>query len=199
MQPDAKANPEYLRAFIEIAKRIARSLEQVPARARPVRMFVAGGAALHLYTGTRVSKDIDAVFSRRVALPEDLEVSYRDIDGAARLLYFDRQYNDTLGLMHEHAHADSLAVSLPGLDPSVLEVRLLAPVDLAVSKLGRFAAQDREDIATLARCERIDARRLRERAEQAQAGYVGDLGRIRGSIDIACAVVDDARRRVRAR
>ena len=55
-----------------------------------------GGAAMHLYTGERVSNDVDAVFSKRIALPNDLEVAYQDPDGAARLLYFDRQYNDTL-------------------------------------------------------------------------------------------------------
>jgi hypothetical protein len=51
-------------------------------------MFIAGGAALHLYVGARVSKDIDAAFSHRIALPPDLKVSYRDADGAARMLYF---------------------------------------------------------------------------------------------------------------
>lgn len=51
---------------------------------------------MHFYTGERVSQDIDAAFSRRIALPEDLEVAYRDADGAARMLYLDRQYNDTL-------------------------------------------------------------------------------------------------------
>jgi hypothetical protein len=54
----------------------------------PVQMFIAGGAALHLYVGARVSKDIDAAFSHRIALPPDLKVSYRDADGAARMLYF---------------------------------------------------------------------------------------------------------------
>jgi hypothetical protein len=90
MRPDRNARPEYVAAFREIVNRIASSLTGVPKRALPVRMYVAGGAALHLYTGERVSRDIDAAFSRRIALPEDLEVAYRDADGAARLLYFDR-------------------------------------------------------------------------------------------------------------
>ncbi len=194
MRPDPSTNPAYLGAFVEIATRIERSLAQLPASTRPIRMFVAGGAALHFYTGARVSKDIDAVFSHRIALPEDLEVSYRDVDGAARLLYFDRQYNDTLGLMHEDAHADSLALALPGVDPTVLEVRLLAPLDLAVSKLGRFSSQDRDDIALLARQRKLGAEQLRQRAEQALTGYVGELSRVRGAIDIACRVVADAQR-----
>ncbi len=48
-------------------------------------MFIAVGTALHLYTGERVSLHIDAVFSHRITLPEDLEIAYRDADGTARL------------------------------------------------------------------------------------------------------------------
>src|SRR5256714_13958488 len=88
MRPDRNARPECLAALREILHRIAASLGGSPPRALPVRMYLAGGAALHLYTGERVSRDIDATFSHRIALPENLEVAYRDADGAARLLYF---------------------------------------------------------------------------------------------------------------
>ena len=134
-------------AFREIVTRIAASLTQVPGSALPIKMYVAGGAALHFYTGERVSRDIDAVFSQRFALPEDLDIAYRDADGAARLLYFDRQYNDTLSLMHENAHDDSIALSLDGVDAGILDVRLLTPLDLAVSKISRVSERDRSDIA----------------------------------------------------
>ena len=139
MQADPTASKEYVAAFQEIVFRIARALSSVSRRSQPVRMYVAGGAAMHLYTGERVSEDIDAVSSRRIALPEDLEVAYRDADGAARLLYFDRQYNDTFGLLHDEAHQDSVTLSLEGIDPRVIEVRLLSPLDLAVSKVGRLS------------------------------------------------------------
>lgn len=90
MPPDTNARQEYLAALGEIARRIAASLDNVAPQALPIRMYIAGGAALHFYTGERVSRDVDAAFSRRIALPENLEVAYRDADGAARLLYFDR-------------------------------------------------------------------------------------------------------------
>lgn len=197
MQPDPAARREYVEAFREILARIQSALSRAPRRSLPVRMYVAGGAAMHLYTGERVSEDVDAVFSKRVALPEDLEVAYRDADGAARLLYFDRQYTDTLSLLHEDAHDDAVPLLLAGIDPKVLDVRLLAPVDLAVSKLGRLSDQDRHDIEVLAGRGLIDADGVRRRAEQALAGYVGDLDRVRNSIEIACRVITDARRRGR--
>jgi hypothetical protein len=194
VQPDSAARPEYVAAFSEIVARIATSLMRTQRRLLPVRMYVAGGAAMHFYTGERVSEDIDATFSRRLALPEDLEVAYRDADGAARLLYFDRQYNDTFALLHPDAHDDAVPLALPGVDAQVIEVRLLSPLDLAVSKIGRLSDTDRSDISALARHGLIGKNALRERAGEAAGGYVGDLDRLRNSIDIAVRIVEDAER-----
>jgi hypothetical protein len=122
-------------------------------------------------------------------LPDGLDVAYRDEDGAARLLYFDRQYNDTLGLMHEDAQDDSIPLALEGIDPGVLDVRVLTPVDLAVSKLGRFSDQDRADIASLARRGLLNASDLERRALEALEIYVGDTQRLRGSIAGAVQII----------
>lgn len=195
MRPDTCARPEYIAAFCQIAKRIQDSLAGVPKRALPIQMYVAGGAAMHFYTGERVSKDIDAAFSRRILLPEDLQVAYRDADGAARPLYFDHQYNDTLGLMHADAREDSLPLSLEGIEKHVLDIRLLAPVDLAASKISRFTEQDRNDIAALARRKLFSAPALRKRANEAMLGYVGNTDWVRRSIDVACRIVDDVLKR----
>jgi hypothetical protein len=195
MRPDRAARPEYLAAFREIIQRIRQSLGQVPQRARPVRMYVAGGAALHLYTGERISRDIDATFSHRIALPENLEVAYRDADGATRVLYFDRQYNDTFAIVHQDACEDSVPLALAGMDATVLEVRVLSPLDLAVSKLGRFSSQDREDIVTLARHKLINSVALRRRAEEALRNYVGDTARAQGAIEAAARIVADVETR----
>ena len=194
MRPDRRVRPEYLAAFSEMTARIAKTLVALPPSQLPIRMFVAGGAALYLHTGTRVSTDVDAAFSRRLVLPEDLDVVYRDADGAARILYFDHQYNDTFALMHEDAQADAVPLLLPGLNPRILEVRLLTPLDLALSKVSRFADIDRADIETLARHGLIQTKTFRQRAEAALAGYVGELTRVRGSIEIACRLIDDAAR-----
>lgn len=189
MRPEAFTRPEYVAAFRELAARIAVALGQVPAEALPIHMYVAGGAALHFHTGGRVSVDVDAVFSRRIALPADLEVAYRDEDGTARLLYFNIQYNDTLALMHEDAREDSLPLVLDGIDPRVLDVRVLTPLDLAVSKLARFADVDRDDIAALARRGLITAGDLRVRALEALEGYVGDTARLRGHVASAEKII----------
>lgn len=190
MKPNRAVRAEYLKAFAEIVARITRKLGASPSGKGQIRMYVAGGAALHLMTGARVSEDIDAVFSRRILLNDDIQVSYRDADGRARLLYLDRNYNDTLGLLHEDAYEDSRPVTIPGVDAGIIEVRALAPVDLAVTKLARFSEQDRADIELMAKAGLIDSASLRKRANEALGGYVGDLDAVRTSIEIACRLID---------
>lgn len=183
----------YQQAFVEVVSRVQKALKDSPSAAFPIRMYIAGGGALNLLTGARVTEDIDATFSQRVLFNEEIEVSYRDADGRARILYLDRNYNDTLGLLHEDAYKDSQPVEIPGIDRKVIEVRVLSPTDLAVSKLARFGDQDRDDIQLLARQGLIDSSSLRNRAEDALAGYVGSVGSVRTSIDIACRLVDAVR------
>ncbi|HET9577655.1 MAG TPA: DUF6036 family nucleotidyltransferase [Usitatibacter sp.] len=188
---EPKADPEYWKAFAQLMARIEAALGDYSGP--PVPVYVAGGAASHIYTGARFSHDIDATLGRRVLLPRDLEVMYRAADGKLRTLYFDRQYNEAFGLMHEDAHRDSLPIDVPGVDPKRLQVRVLTPVDLAVSKLVRFADPDRADIEALARAGLLGADDLRKRAEDALAGYIGRVSDVRISIDFACRLIRQAR------
>jgi hypothetical protein len=68
-----------------------------------------------------------------------------------------------------------LPIALEGVDARRLAVKLLTPLDLAVSKLSRFSEQDQLDIRALAREWLIDATQLRRRAEEALPDYVGKL------------------------
>lgn len=190
-----KKQSEYEKAFAQLVARVQEVLKKAGPDSLPVRMYVAGGAALHFLAGARVSEDVDAVFSRRLLLADDIEVSYRDADGRARVLYLDRNYNDTLGLMHEDAYEDSRPLGVAGINRKLLDVRLLSPMDLALSKLARFTDQDRQDIELLASRGLIDSGALRKRAEEALGGYVGDVASVRTSIDIACRLVDANRPR----
>jgi len=189
MQLDLLAQPYFLTAFQRIAGRIAESLRETPETVLPVSMYIFGGGAVHFYTGDRVSIDIDATFSHRIALPDDLEVSYRAPDGAAKLLYFDRQFNDSFALVHEDAYSDSVSLELSEIDSKVLDIRLLSALDLAVSKISRLADHDRQDIAELARRRLISSNALRIRAKEAMKNYVGNLNRLQTSINLACNIV----------
>ena len=121
--------------------------------------------------------------------PNDLQVAYRGDDGHPRLLYFDTQYNDSFALLHHNAYKDAFPIDLDGVDGRRLAVKLLTPLDLAVSKLARFSEQDQEDISMLVKEGLFDAAQLRQRADGALPDYVGNLDRIKNSIDIACRQV----------
>lgn len=183
----------YGAALLAMLKRIESEFRNYDRRALPIRMVIAGGAALYLHTGERVTEDIDATFSRRVLFSSDIEVAYRDPDGRAALLYLDRNYNDTLGLIHEDADDDALRVDIRDIDRKVLDVRVLTPLDLATSKLARFSDQDRDDILLLARHKLVDAKTLRKRAEEALGGYVGNTTTVGSTLDIACRLLESTK------
>jgi len=78
------------------------------------------------------------------------------------------------------------------VNAQVLEIRLLSPVDLAVSKISRFSAQDRADLLALARHGLIGADAVRRRAMDALGGYVGSVDRIRTAIELAAELIQHA-------
>jgi hypothetical protein len=181
-----RADPAYVEAFRTLALRVARSANAT-AQA-PITMFLAGGAAMHFYTGARMTDDIDAVFDRKILVPADATVIYRDTQGKARSVYFDMNYNESYALLHEDAHDDAWRLVLDGMD--AVRVLVLQPVDLAISKLARFSEIDRGDILQLAKEGLITAAALRQRAEGALPGYVGNLVPLQTSIMLACRDID---------
>ncbi len=177
-----RADAAYVEAFRTLVRRLMRSAKGTPKK--PLTMYLAGGAAMHFYTGARMTDDVDAVFDRKFLLPSDLAVIYRDAEGKARSVHFDVTYNETFALLHEDAHEDAIRLALEGVEGA--RILVLQPVDLAISKLARFSEIDRGDILQLAENGLITANDLRSRAEAALPGYVGNSAPVRAAIDIAC-------------
>jgi hypothetical protein len=184
-------SPEFLDAIRRLVAKIEASL---PKLNEPVKMYVAGGSAVHYYTAHRVSADVDAIFSKRLLLPDDLEVAWKGNDGKPQLLYLDKQYNDTFALMHEDYAAAAIPCAALNAGKRKVLVYFLSPVDLAVSKLSRYEAADQEDIRALAAMGLLTAPAVRARAEEALKGYVGNMTRIKNSIKLACKLIDTTQR-----
>ncbi len=189
MRPRADVDPGYLGALTRLFKRIEGLLEGVETKQLPLRVVVAGGAAALLHAGVRPSRDLDASFSLRIHLPADLEESYLDRSGNPASVYLDASYNDTFGPAHEDALADAEPLELAGIDPAKLAVRVLAPIDLAISKLGRFGGHDREDVVALARAGLLDAGRFERRAKEALKYYVEHPAAPRANLRDALALI----------
>ncbi len=152
----------------------------------PVYVFLAGGMAVHLYAARRVTSDVDAEFGTRVFIPKELVVDVTLDDGTVQPLFFDTNFNSTFALMHEDYVEDAIPLDL---GTTQLKLYVLSPVDLAVSKIARFADPDREDIAELVRLGLTTADEIEERATSAVGGFIGSksmlLFNIRDTVDMA--------------
>lgn len=190
-----RADPAYIEAFKTLVQRLLRSARISPKE--PIAMYLAGGAAMHFYTGARMTDDVDAVFDRKLLVPSDSAVIYRDSEGKARSVYLDPNYNETHALLHENARQDAVRLPLEGIEGA--RIFVLQPVDLAVSKLARFSEIDREDIRELAKEGLVTANELLKRAEAALPAYVGNPDSVRTSIELACRDIEALEKRNRAK
>jgi hypothetical protein len=183
-----KADPRLRRAVGEIIHRISAHL---PELQEPIRMYLAGGMAVHFFTGYRSTVDIDASFSHRLLLPkaEDLVVAYKGADGKPRMVYFDVNYNVSFALTHPDFEKDAVRVEGPEFVDSKIDLYILSPVDLALNKVSRFERNDREDIAELARFKLIDVQELEKRAAEAIDYYVGNPSMLRLNLKEAADII----------
>jgi hypothetical protein len=170
-----------VRKLLEIQEKIVATAQN------SVDLIIAGGVALHYWTRARVTTDIDAEFSRRLVITDE-HVLYKDEQGHSQALSFDRGFSPTLATLHEDYL--SRAVLVPEWGSGKINVFVLAPVDLAISKLGRFASNDRSDIRMLAACGLIDAEQFRVLAEEAFSYYVGDTSLLHKNLATAIADIE---------
>lgn len=157
----------------------------------PIRMILAGGMAINYYCGTRYTSDVDATFSRKLLLPyEDLVVHYVDEAGKPAYIYFDTNYSPSLALMHENYEDDVIPYTAINQKDRHLQLFLLSPIDLAISKIARFSSQDVEDILALAKLDYFTAQALEDRAMEAISYYIGNVDAVKTSIHLICQKID---------
>jgi hypothetical protein len=160
----------------------------------PIQMFIAGGMAAHLYTASRVTTDVDAEFSKRFVIPEDILVETAE----GNMLYLDVAYNSTFALMHEDYLRDAIRVPIDG---DLIELFVLSPVDLIVSKIARLSGPDLGDIESIIKTLQITPTEIEQRATEALSGYVGGMSNVKMNLQEvlklarACQPVKASRKR----
>jgi hypothetical protein len=166
-------------------RRLFARLDEAVPTSRPVPVFVAGGMAVHLYTGSRVTHDVDAEFAApRLRIPE-LSVPVGNA-AAGEPLFFDLNYNPAFALLHREHHDAAIPLEF---DTRHFLPRVLHPLDVATSKLSRWAAVDRDDVVALARTGLINADDLARRATEALEDLVTDPALVRINIREAVELV----------
>lgn len=184
-----KRNTAYANAVEQLLMKVSEDIFGGDPPDEKVVLVVAGGAAVHQYTGARVSKDLDAVFLAKVLKP-DAVVVYKDETGEQRSVHLDRAYSTTLDLMHE----DYLERTAPsGWAAPGFEVRILHPVDLAISKLGRWAEHDRSDVKSLIDKGLLNRDSFERMANEALSYFVGNTKPVRMNIADALKLFPDPR------
>ncbi len=176
-------------ALADGLRKLFAQLEARLALNRPLVAYLAGGMAVHLYTANRVTTDVDAEFSARVLIPNDLAVEIVLEDGSPQVVYLDTNYNSTFALMHEDYQDDAIPIDF-GLEH--IHVHVLSPVDLAVSKIARLAENDREDIWELVRLGLTTADEIEQRARSALVAYVGGQSMVLLNLQDALRIAQEA-------
>ncbi len=141
-----------------------KNLESRLNLTEPVDALIAGSIAMHFYSGTRVSHDVDVEFSSHILIPQNMAVDVALDDGSLWPLYFDVGHNQNFSLMHQDYLRDSIPLNL-GLE--FIRPHLLSPIDLVVSKIGRLSDVDILDVVELARLGLVASNAIKRRANEA--------------------------------
>ena len=173
---------------------LLRRLEDELDLSRQLKVYIAGGMAVHLYTGARVTTDVDAEFSARILVPKELMIEVTLENGKRQVIFLDTNYNSTFGLMHEDYQDDALLVPF---EFEHIALYVLSPVDLVVSKIARWAENDREDLSALVSAGLVTAAQIEERALAAQIGFVGGQAMLKLNIRDAVATAREVEAHIR--
>lgn len=173
---------------IQLSTPLGEAVARLFSRALPIlegqapgamKVFIFGGCGVHLLTHSRGSADIDAeVEAARILRRDELVAVLADPEfyeqGDEDLtVELDPNYNTSLGPLHEDYR--DRAIPLDGFNGNQpLHVYVAAGVDLAISKLGRYAEQDKADIEALIDCGRVDVEEFVTLAQEAIDYAVGN-------------------------
>jgi hypothetical protein len=172
--------------FMQAVEKVLTELDGLipPSFTEVVDAYLVGGVAVHIHTAWRVSRDIDVKFSHRLLIREAPVVTYMDA-GERKAVRLDTNYTDAIALVHPDWQDDAMECGKVGR----IRMKVMTPTDLAVSKIGRFGDNDREDIRELARAGLLDADEVELRCNDALDYYIGDQTTIRYNLSDALEII----------
>lgn len=136
-------------------------------------IYIAGGIGVNFFTGERPSYDIDMECSTELFqyLDRDLieEIGEKE-------LFFDYNYNPTLGLIHEDYLDNALEIPFEEIEKHNIKIKpyVISPLDLAITKLARYSENDRNDILDLFEKGLFTLEDFEKKAKEAIDYYIGN-------------------------
>lgn len=160
---------------------IERKLEQ------PVKAYLSGDAAFHYYTGERNPHLLDLSFSRNFLVPQNIYESYM-ADGVSHQIQFNFKHSPISSfIFHEYLDQAS-PIGIYGENQNI-ELFVLPPIDLAVSKLSCHGDKSINDIARLATIGGFDAETFQQHAKGLLDQYLGNKSTLHEKIEHACNAI----------
>jgi len=186
-----------LEAMREIVERVSSRVRQEQS----VNAFLGGGTATFLHLSrvrqslalqARHSDDADIHFEQRLLLHDDIVVRYLDTKKHERVIVLDRTYSIDIGLRHPDCLED--AEYLFTTENGRAHLYVLSPLDLAVTKVGRFQHHDQLDIRLLARAGTLNADSFEKRALEALDNLATSTAMAQIHIDEAVVMIREENR-----
>lgn len=169
-----------LKAFSELNEDISEKLgEDTPGSCKA---YVFGGAALHIFTNARGSSDIDVEIEAAERLTVDeIVISYIDEESNEQFVEIDPNFSTGIsGTLSEDYRETAIPLMVGPTD--TLHVFLVSPINLAVHKLDRLAADDQNDIISLAKAGKITASELHEVGTEVVSYSIGSEERLKSNL-----------------
>lgn len=168
------------RAILQLFANLAEDLAERDLPEHSVHAYVFGGCAVHMHTQSRASSDVDVEFDYddmvkasevRLVLGQLPPVYYDDPATGPSQLIWDANFNTTFGPLHEDYQERAQVIERAPGSPVV--VWLPGAEDIALSKLGRFAAVDQNDIVELLSLPKSRWELFESLAREVSGYYVG--------------------------
>lgn len=119
-----------------------------------------------------------------IGLLGDDAYAFLDEDGVSQMLELDLSFNTALGPLHEDYEDRVIRLKTRSNIPNV-EVYVASPIDVAISKLGRFGERDQQDIQALLELPMVDVNEFERLAREAIGYYVGNKRPVLGNLETA--------------
>jgi hypothetical protein len=156
----------------------------------PLMINVAGGMAVHLHNCERITACIDAQFEKKVHVPNDLSVIYKDKSGRPYTLRFNTAYNPDHSLLPRSYIQRCMKIEVGTV---YLQQYVLGVNDLIISKISRFSQVDQDDIGLLASHPDCDLQVISLGIEEALSQIVGSTKQVRQNADRTLQLVERSR------
>lgn len=180
--------------FENLDSYLSHSYSNLPENA--VSVYIFGGCAMHMHTGTRTSNDVDAELK---SVPELMPINtvkqaiqavdFDDEDGLPQSLVWDGGFSPSIASIA--ADYEERAIPIHITKSKLVNIYLVSAVDIAVSKIGRLETVDRQDIKALYRNHLFTLEEFKEIAAIARDYCTTAINKLEFNIKMAISLLEE--------